>query len=80
MGELTSLRLNKVKEVSFECIVYSNKVGEPARHGPTGDRSRFYEADNFFYFCSDNAENTQIDRSPVSKMQKKSLYTFTRYP
>ena len=45
------LRLNEVKDVSFECILYWIKVATrhgTTRHGPTGIRSRFCEANTFF--------------------------------
>ena len=47
-GMYVCLRLNEMKEVSFECIGYSIKVRDPARHGPTGNRSRLCEANTFF--------------------------------
>ena len=44
------LRLEGVKEVLFESIVYTvlDSACNPALHGPTATRSRFCESINFF--------------------------------
>ena len=85
-----SLRLNKVKEVSFECIPYSIQLATrpgPVRHGPTANPTRFWESNNFFTSGSDELKLCTLADQVVhftffsnSKNAKKNSNICTRVP